>query len=324
MSRIHEALKKAAQERNAQLADRSTPDVVDLSAEVLTSPVLPDNGSDHGAPEVFSSVHDAEVQRFGEFVKKCSHPAWKIEPRFSVFSPEANSAAGAERFRTLRSRLFQVAATQTIRRLVITSSVPEEGKTFVTANLGQSFARQPECRVLLIDADLRASRLHLPFGAPDRPGLSDYLRGEADEAQITHVGPEGNLCLIPGGRSVPNPSELLHCDRMKLLLDNMSRMFDWILLDTPPALAVHDASVLADVCDGVLFVVRAGSTDFEVAEKAAAEFRAKNLLGVVLNCVEKQEIYGGYYYGYPAEKQTSRQVSQQALSKSLHDSPSKP
>jgi protein-tyrosine kinase len=309
MSRIHEALKKAAQERNAQLADRSTTDMVDLSAEGLTSAVFPDNRSDRGAQGVFSGGPNAEVQLFQEFVKKCSHPGWKIEPRFSVFSPEANSPAGAERFRTLRSRLFQVAATQTIRRLVITSSVPEEGKTFVTANLGQSFARQPECRVLLIDGDLRASRLHFPFGAAELPGLSDYLRGEADEAQITQVGQEGNLCLIPGGRSVPNPSELLHCDRMKLLLDNMSHMFDWILLDTPPALAVHDASVLADVCDGVLFVVRAGSTDFEVAEKASAEFHGKNLLGVVLNRVEKQESYGGYYYGYPAEKQTTRQVS---------------
>jgi protein-tyrosine kinase len=310
MSRIHEALKKAAQERNAQLADRSTPDLVDLSAEGLTSAAFPDNGSDRGAQRVFSSGPNTEVQLFQEFAKKCAHPGWKIEPRFSVFSPDANSPAGAERFRTLRSRLFQVAATHTIRRLVITSSLPEEGKTFVAANLAQSFARQPECRVLLIDGDLRASRLHLPFGAPRLPGLSDYLRGEADEEQITQVGPEGNLCLIPGGHNVPNPSELLHCDRMKLLLDNMSPMFDWILLDTPPALAVHDASVLADLCDGVLFVVRAGSTNFEVAEKASAEFRAKNLLGVVLNRVEKQESYGGYYYGYPAEKQTARQVSQ--------------
>src|SRR6202162_1307680 len=271
MSRIHEALKKAAQERNAQLADRSTLAVVDLSAEGLTSAVLPDNRSDRGAQGVFSGGPNVEVQLFQEFVKKCSHPAWEIEPRFSVFSPEANSPAGAERFRTLRSRLFQVAATKTIRRLVVTSSVPEEGKTFVTSNLAQAFARQPECRVLLIDADLRASRLHLPFGATETPGLTDYLRGEADESQVVQVGPEGNLCLIPGGRSVPNPSELLHNDRMKLLLDQMARMFDWILLDTPPALAVHDASLLADICDGVLFVVRAGSTDAEVAEKASGE-----------------------------------------------------
>ncbi len=310
MSRIHEALKKAAQERNAQLADRSAAGVVDLSAEGLASTVLPDNGLSRSVQGTSSGELKHEPQLFQEFVKKCTHPKWTIEPRYSVFSPEANSSAGAERFRTLRSRLFQVAATQSIRRLMITSSVPEEGKTFVTANLAQSFARQPECRVLLIDGDLRASRLHIPFGAPELPGLTDYLLGEADETQITQVGPEGNLCLIPGGRRVPNPSELLHSDRMKLLLDKMARMFDWILLDTPPAIAVHDASLLADVCDGVLFVVRAGSTDFEVAEKASSEFRDKNLLGVVLNRVEKQANYGGYYYGYPAEAPTARQVSQ--------------
>jgi capsular exopolysaccharide synthesis family protein len=300
MSRIHEALKRAAQERNSQLADRSAAGVVDLSAEKLASSVLPD--VDQAG---FSGGPGGESQVFQEFVKKCPHLRWKINPGFSVFSPQANTPAGAERFRTLRSRLLQVAAVQPLRSLVITSSVPEEGKTFIAANLAQSFARQPECRVLLIDGDLRASRLHIPFGAPELPGLSDYLKGEADEAQITQVGGEGNLCLIPGGRSVPNPSELLHSERMKLLLDKMSRVFDWILLDSPPALAVHDASVLADICDGVLFVVRAGSTNFEVAEKAANEFRKKNLLGIVLNRVEKNESYGGYYYGYPAEKLTA-------------------
>jgi protein-tyrosine kinase len=310
MSRIHEALKKAAQERNAQLADRATPGVVDLSAEGLTSGALPELGPNRGAPGLFTGEAGAEPQLFQEFVKKCARPRWNIESRYSVFSPLANTPAGAERFRTLRSRLFQVAATQPIRRLLITSSVPEEGKTFVTANLAQSFARQPECRVLLIDADLRASRLHLPFGAPELPGLTDYLLGEADETQITQVGPEGNLCLIPGGRRVPNPSELLHSNRMKLLLDRMARMFDWILLDTPPAIAVHDASLLADICDGVLFVVRAGSTDYEVAEKASSEFRDKNLLGVVLNRVEKQANYGGYYYVYPPEGSTAPQVRQ--------------
>lgn len=308
MSRIREALKKAAEERHAQLADRSTPDAVDLSVEGLTNVVLPQNRTVPGEQGVLSSGPGAEVQIFKDFVGKCSHPWWKINPQFSVFSPQANAPAGAERFRTLRSRLIQVAAAQPLRRLVVTSSVPEEGKTFVTANLGQSFARQPACRVLLIDADLRASRLHLPFGARELPGLSDFLKGEADEAQITQVGAEGNLCLIPGGRSVPNPSELLHGGRMKLLLDKMSRMFDWILLDSPPAIAVHDASVLADICDGVLFVVQAGSTDFEVAEKASAEFREKNLLGIVLNRVEKSESYGGYYYGYPEEKQAASSI----------------
>ena len=83
---------------------------------------------------------------------------------------------------------------------------------------------------------------------------------------------------------------------MKQLLEYMAKMFDWVILDSPPALAVHDASVLADMCDGVLFVVRAGSTDYTVAERASLEFNKKNLLGVVLNRVDEMESYGGYYY----------------------------
>jgi protein-tyrosine kinase len=312
MSRIHEALKKAAQERAQVASERPATappasSTSDFSAETLTSSFAPTNGAALRTDQApYVSTPSTDVQHFQDFVKKCPHPEWHIDPRFSVFSPEANSPAGAERFRTLRSRLFQVAATQPIRKLVVTSSIPEEGKTFVTANLAQCFARQPECRVLLIDADLRASRLHLPFNAAETPGLTDYLRGDADETQVTQVGPEGNLCLIPGGHSVPNPSELLHHDRMRLLLDKMSSMFDWIILDTPPALAVHDASLLADSCDGVLFVVRAGSTPYEVAEKASAEFHSKNLLGVVLNRVERHEGYGGHYYAYPYEKASAR------------------
>jgi capsular exopolysaccharide synthesis family protein len=231
-----------------------------------------------------------------------------MESRLSVFDPEAKSLAGAERFRTLRSRLLQISAVQPLHRLLITSSLPEEGKTFVVANLAQSFVRQPDRRVLLIDADMRASRLHLHFGTSEGPGLSDYLRGEADVTQILQVGPERNLCLIPGGGHVANASELVHSERMKQLLDTVSPMFDWVLLDSPPALAVHDASVLADMCDGVLFVVRAGSTDFGVAERASAEFRKKNLLGVVLNRVDESETYGGYYYhGIAPENGTVKQ-----------------
>ena len=103
--------------------------------------------------------------------------------------------------------------------------------------------------------------------------------------------------MLPGGTEVSNPSELLLGDRMKKLLDLVTPVFDWIILDSPPALAVHDASSLADLCDGVLFVVKAGETDYQLAEKASSEFLRKNLLGVVLNGVEKDASYGGYYAG---------------------------
>jgi capsular exopolysaccharide synthesis family protein len=308
MSRIHEALKKAAQERSTKNSVGVAQQVVDLSAEGLASGVRLQINPSLAAPPNSAGVSTPVQPPIEQFFARCRHPVWTIEPKLSVFNPDAKSLAGAERFRTLRSRLLQIAAAQPLRRVLVTSSLPEEGKTFVVANLAQSFVRQAGQRVLLIDADMRASRLHLHFGVPEGPGLSDYLRGEVDETQIMQVGPEGNLCLISGGGHVLNASELVHSERMKHLLDTLSQMFDWVILDSPPALAVHDASILADSCDGVLFVVGAGSTDFAVAERASAEFRNKNLLGVVLNRVDGMETYGGYYYhGISSENGTGKQ-----------------
>jgi capsular exopolysaccharide synthesis family protein len=297
MSRIHEALKKAAQERNDQAPIRTASDFLDLATPGAASAPPVDGHRPEGLTGVAPGT-DARYLRFEEFAKRCSRPGWKMGAEANAFSLQSLNAIGAEKFRTLRSRLYQIAAAHPLKKLVITSAMPGEGKTFVTTNLAQSFVRQTDRRVLLIDADLRASRLHLLLGAPDRPGLSDYLRGDADECQVTQVGPSGNLCLIPGGQEITNPSELMHSDRMRHLLERMSQVFDWVILDSPPAMAVHDSSILADMCDGVIFVVRAGSTDFEIAQKASSEFRDKNLLGVVLNRVEKGDSYNDYYYGY--------------------------
>jgi protein-tyrosine kinase len=304
MSRIHEALKKAAQERNAQLGSQSGPDLVDLEAE-STSRVSTVSSPD--LSELARGSQPSGVQRgatqFEQFVKQCKPGKWNVDSRLSIFSRERDNFVVAEKFRTLRSRLYQIAAVQRLRSIVISSSVPAEGKTFVAASLAVSFVRQQDKRVLLIDGDLRASRLHLQLGASEKPGLSDYLRGNASEFEVIQVGPGGNLCFIPGGSDITNPSELLHSGRMKSFLDRMSGIFDWVIVDSPPAIAVHDASILADMCDGVLFVVRAGTTDFEVAQKASSEFREKNLLGVVLNRVDRSETYGSYYYGYTGEKE---------------------
>jgi protein-tyrosine kinase len=309
MSRIHEALKKAAEERSAQSSNKAAADLMDLSIREEITGKPPALG-DASLKVQTNEKPDVGLARFEDFAKRCTQTAWKIDPTANVYSAHGNNAVGAEKFRTLRSRLYQIASAQPLKRILVTSSTPAEGKTFVTANLAQSFIRQEDRRVLLIDSDLRASRLHLHVGASPKPGLSDYLRGDADEYEVTQMEKGGNLCLIPGGREVSNPSELLHSDRMKQLLDRMSLIFDWIVLDSPPALAVHDASILADMCDGVLFVVRAGSTDFELAAKASAEFRDKNLLGVVLNRVEKSDSYGGYYYKYgnsPEDGSASKQ-----------------
>jgi len=296
MSRIREALKRAAEERSAQTGGRAE-DFVDILEGAPASVASPVEVGKFDLPPSTEFVNPDLNTLFAE----CRKVEWCFEPRFSVFADEGNHRAGAEKFRTLRSRLYQISATRPLRRLLLTSSVPQEGKTFVAANLAQSIIRQTDRRVLLVDADLRASRLNLTLGTKNEPGLSDYLLGEATITKVLQVGEQRNLCFIPGGKLVSNPSELLHSQKMKSLLERMGQMFDWVIVDSPPAIAVHDASILADMCDGVLFVVRAGATDFEAAQKAAAEFSDSKLLGVILNRVAKRETYGEYYYGYSGD-----------------------
>jgi protein-tyrosine kinase len=303
MSRIHEALKKAAEERNAQFTAVPDEDVSGASARPQR-PVTPQRSiaSFLDQPTVSEGVNPSGPLRYDEFVKRCAHQNWELDAGAIVFQGSSPGNGGAESFRTLRSRLYQIAGTHPLRRLLVTSSVAGEGKTFVTSNLARSIAQQPERRVLLIDADLRAPQLHVALGAPSSPGLTDYLRGNVNEYGAIQRGTQENLFLMPAGGAVSNPSELLLSERMKQLLDLVTPVFDWIIIDSPPALPVHDASILADLTDGVLLVVRAGSTDAAVAEKVAGEFREKNLLGVLLNRVEKTDSYGSYYYsGYPAE-----------------------
>jgi capsular exopolysaccharide synthesis family protein len=303
MSRIHEALKLAAQERSTQLAAGLEAGVAEVTSEIRR-PITgePDVARPAGPPRVITDGNQAVPLRYEELVKRCAHPEWRLDPLNSVFQSPKTGQGGSERFRTLRSRLYQIAGTRRLRRLLVTSGVAAEGKTFVASNLAQSIVQQPELRVLLIDADLRASRLHMTLGAPSRPGLTDYLRGEADEYAVIQKGMEENLCLIPSGSQASNPSELLLSERMKHLLNLLTPIFDWIIIDSPPALPVHDASVLADLVDGVLLVLRAGSTDVDVAERTVAEFKGKNLLGIVLNQVEKSDCYGDPYYNYYTER----------------------
>jgi capsular exopolysaccharide synthesis family protein len=299
MSRIHEALKKAEEERFGMQGGKAEvlqePVVVTPASKVDPSELTPDAALRLPAtPSI--AIPSAEYLRFDDLRTRCTHPHWNPDPNVNVFLNPALSPHGAEQFRTLRSRLYQLRSNQALRTVLITSSVPAEGKTFVTNNLAQAIVRQPDRRALIIDADLRCSRLHVPLGAPSAPGLADYLRGEADEMSIIQHGLEGNLFLIPGGREVTNPSELLSNGRLKKLLDRLVPVFDWVLLDSPPCVPVADANILADVCDGVLLVVRAGSTPSEVAQRACQELNGRNVIGVVLNAAAESPAYGSAYY----------------------------
>ncbi len=302
MSRIHEALKKAQEERAAQQVNRSTnaPDSPESAASlpsthtaVMEVPSL--------APSLPAEHQNGQLT-FDMLIARCRPGRWNPDPAALLFSNADENAEGKEVFRTLRTRLYQVRAVQPLKTVLITSALPGEGKTFVTSNLAQSLIRQHERRVLLIDADLRVPNLHTPLGAPLSPGLSDYLLGEVDELGILQRGREENLFFIAGGKSAPNPNELLANGRLERLFERLAPVFDWILVDSPPTIPVSDAAILAKMCDGLLMVVRAGSTPFALAQKACAEFHDRSLLGAVLNRADSRAGYGGYYYqGYSAE-----------------------
>jgi protein-tyrosine kinase len=310
MSRIHEALKKAEQDRAAVQAS----DPIALSAHPAAPARISGDDASATANDVLvgtSVVAPLKVDylRFDDLRVQCAHPSWHLDPNTNVFFNSDTGSHGAEQFRTLRSRLYQLRASsnQPLRSLLVTSAIPAEGKTFVASNLAQAIIRQPDRRVLLIDADLRCPRLHVQLGAPLAPGLTDYLRGEADEMAVIQHGQEGGLCLIAGGNEVRNPSELLSNGRLKGLLDRVTPVFDWVILDSPPCLPVADANVLADLCDGVLLVVRAGTTPSAVAQKACQQLQGRTIAGVVLNAVEEAPSYGSYYYyghGYGSSEWT--------------------
>src|SRR5271156_3997108 len=302
MSRIHEALKKAEQERSAVQATGAGV----LTAAPIASPAMPtiataESEGGRFLPTEELIAHSAGYLRFDDLRKHCAHPQWHLDPNVNVFINSALTAHGSEQFRTLRSRLYQMRSAQQLRTLLVTSSVPAEGKTFVTNNLAQAIVRQPDRRALIIDADLRCSRLHVPLGAPPSPGLTDYLRGDVDEMAVIQHGLDGNLCFIPGGNQVTNPSELLSNGRLRTLLDRVSPVFDWVILDSAPLLPVADSTVLAHLVEGVLLVVRARETPSETVQRACQELEGRNVVGVVLNAVGSQDAYGSYYssgYGY--------------------------
>lgn len=297
MSRIHEAIKKAEQDRVSgratdliALPQTEFPQVIERAASV---PVATASPLVERAPVSGSA---AEYLRFDDLRAHCVHSEWHPDPKVNLFSNPTLSSHGAEQFRTLRSRLYQLRASQPLRKLLITSSVPGEGKTFAVANLAQAIVRQPDRRALIIDADLRCARVHTVLGAPLAPGLTDYLRGEADEMAVIQHGQEGNLCFIPGGNEVANPSEVLSNGRLKELLERVTPVFDWVILDSPPCLPVADAAILAALCDGVLLIVRAGATPSSTVHRACQEMQGRNVVGVVLNAVQESHLYGSYHH----------------------------
>jgi capsular exopolysaccharide synthesis family protein len=291
MSRIHDALKRAEQERAASTGTHVEPAFIQPEGQRENMPSLQPLGATE-MPTMASGLN------YETLLARCPQTEWSPDPRTMLFFQEDDSRLGAEEFRTLRSRLYQIREKMQLKRLLVTSALPKEGKSFVAANLAQVLVRQHGRRALLIDADLRNPGMHRHLGAAQSPGLAEYLLGECDEFAALQRGPMENLFFLPAGRAVPSAPEMLANGRLKLFLQRVEPLFDWIILDSSPVIPVSDATLVAGSCDGVLMVVRSNVTPSDLARRAREEFPDKLLLGVVLNGAPSGKLARSkYYYG---------------------------
>lgn len=191
---------------------------------------------------------------------------------------------GAEAYRVLRNNLHYATPDVPLRRLLVTSAGPGEGKSTTAANLAIAMA-QGERSVLLVEGDLRRPSVHTLFRQASTPGLSSYLVGDALLAAVLLKTAVANLSVVVSGPIPPNPAELLASRRMHEFLDAVSERFDIVILDSPPALATSDACAIAPHVDGVLLVVDSGRTPHVALRRARERLEAVRgrIIGAVLN-----------------------------------------
>lgn len=205
----------------------------------------------------------------------------------------------AECIRSVRTNLLFVTPDKPLKRLLVTSSGPQEGKTTVAINLAIAFA-QAGSRVLLIDTDMRRPRIHRAFGLPNDVGITTLMLQDGRIEDVVRETIVPNLYMLACGPIPPNPAELLHSERFKQVTADLEARFDRLLFDSPPVAAVTDALILSDAVDGVVLVAKAGRTVKEVMARTRASLVDvnANIFGVVLNDLDLERRGYGYYYYY--------------------------
>lgn len=264
MSRVHEALRKAALESY----DPATENIPDKSPNLASAGLL------DRVPVV----------------------PYTPSPEALLVSLKKPREAPGEEFRTLRTRLNHLQTTQPLHTLVVTSASPAEGKSFTATNLALTQAQLTDKRVLLADFDFRRPSVAKTLQLPESPGITDYLLGEVPLEQAIRKLEGSHLYVMTAGQSVPNPLELLNLSECRDLIAILRRSFDWVIIDSPPLLFAADGNLLATMCDGTVLVVRIGATTFETVSRAIQSLCENNVLGIVVNGARRGELYSKYSY----------------------------
>ena len=217
-------------------------------------------------------------------------------PDAHVIDVNRRSEPPAEEFRTLRTRLNHLQTREAIHSIVISSPSPAEGKSFAAVNLAIAESQLEGNNTLLIDCDFRRPIVHNLFQIERSPGMTDLLQGKAELHECIRKIDGVNVYVLPAGEAVLNPLELLNRVEMKILLEQLPRVFNWVMLDSPPLLFAADANLLSTLCHGSILVVRIGATTVDSVTRAMQAFSENNVLGIIVNGARRGELYSKYTY----------------------------
>jgi capsular exopolysaccharide synthesis family protein len=225
----------------------------------------------------------------------------------SAIAPESHLTAAlqpwslaAEKFRLLALRLRQLQQRRRLKKLLITSTVPEEGKSFVSANLSITMARKREQRVLLIEGDLRRPALAANLGIGNHPGLSECLLAGRRFSSAVHYLEDLGFWFLPAGQPPEHPVEVMQSGRLDESLEALCSSFDWIVIDSPPLIPLADTSVWSRLVDGTLLITRQGKTRKRELKRGIEMLDRSSILGVVINdasSADQNHYYARYGYG---------------------------
>jgi capsular exopolysaccharide synthesis family protein len=244
-------------------------------------------------PSVELTPNDTGVDQLSQFqsLRVLATP----QSRLVCLTDEASLAA--EKFRFLGVRLRQLRQGRPLKKVLITSAIPQEGKSMVAANLACTLARRKPRRTLLVEGDLRRPSLSQIFGLGRIPGICEWLQAEPSPMTSLYYLEGPGFWILPAGSTTNNPLELLQSGRLPELMDQLSTWFDWIIIDAPPVLPLADTSVWTRWADGILLVTRQGTTERRQLQRALEALESKKLIGALLNC-STNTAHSDYYYHY--------------------------
>jgi protein-tyrosine kinase len=326
MSRVHDALRKAATEKTdapkppiaRPVAPRfPEPPPAEAHAyaepaEQTDAPAVPDQTRyvpqqtayvpEPTAAYVPEDTHHTlayaanDLEELERFIESARTVPFSPAADTLLMDPSRPKEAPSEEFRSLRTRLNHLQSSQNLHTLVISSASPGEGKSFTASNLAISQAQLTGKRILLADFDFRRPSIAKLFGLKNTPGLTDYLRGTARIADILHHIAGSNLYILTAGEMVTNPLELLNLPQCNRLIEALRDQFDWVILDSPPLLFAADGNLLSTMADGTMLVVRIGNTTYDSVTRALQSLCENNVLGIVVNGAHHGELYSRYSY----------------------------